>query len=62
MYGAMERYFRGSGEMAKKMVLEFGSPLREIHTRVCGPITDKMEKDCIYIMEVRNIGESSKIF
>ena len=48
--------------MAKKMVLEFGSPLREIHTRVCGPITDKMEKDCIYIMEVRNIGESSKIF
>ena len=61
-YGIMVRYFKVSGKMVRKMVLEFGNHLKEIIIKVIGSVIDKMEKDCIFISGDRNIKDKLNSF
>lgn len=47
--GIMEKYFKVSGEMVKRMDLVFGNLQREIFIKDNGEIIDSMEKDTMYI-------------
>lgn len=47
--GIMEKYFKVSGEMVKRMDLVFGNLQREIFIKDNGEIIDSMEKDTMCI-------------
>ena len=60
--GIMEKYFKVSGEMVKRMDLVFGNLQREIFIKDNGEIIDSMEKDTMYIKVDLNFEDISNNF